>query len=209
MENRYTRVRKLIGEVLSQLLNVPILSGLLVTVFYLRLPPGEPNRLAGYLWSLMFLTAIPALSYLFYIPFKSEPHERTAHRQRTSSFIFMLVSYPLGWWVLSRIHSPTIYTAMLEIYSFVTLGLVIFNLFFRYKASGHAAGVSGPVASMVYIFGLAATPLLLLLPLVTWARMAARGHNFWQTVVGGVLSMVITLAVLYYYGFKPFKGLLW
>jgi F0F1-type ATP synthase membrane subunit b/b' len=39
--------------------------------------------------------------------------------------------------------------------------------------------------------------------------MAARGHNFWQTVVGGVLSMVITLAVLYYYGFKPFKGLLW
>lgn len=209
METRVVKIRRIAGEILSQLLNVPILSGLLVTAFYFILPSNETSRLTAYLWSLVFLTAIPSLSLLFYIPLKSEPREKTVHRQRIASFAFMAISYPFGWWVLSSIHSPVIFTAMLEIYTFVTLGLVVFNLIFRYKASGHAAGVSGPVASMVYIFGAAAAPLLLLLPLVTWARMAAKGHNFWQTVVGGTLSTLITLAVLHHYGFMPFKGLIW
>ena len=62
-----------------------------------------------------------------------------------------------------------------------TIGLIIFNLLLHYKASGHAAGVSGPVVSMIYIFGIWAAPLLLLLPLITWARLAANGHSFWQT----------------------------
>lgn len=209
METRFAKVRRITGEVFSQLLNVPILSGLLVTIFYLLLPHSEPNRLSGYLWSLVFLTLIPSLSNLFYIPLKSATHEQTLHRQRISSFVFMAISYPLGWWVLSRIHAPVILTAMLEIYTFVTLGLIVFNLVFRYKASGHAAGVSGPVTSLIYLFGAIAAPLLLLIPLVTWARLAAKGHNFWQTVVGGVLSTLITLAVLYHYGFMPFTGLIW
>jgi hypothetical protein len=86
---------------------------------------------------------------------------------------------------------------------------VIFNLLLRYKASGHAAGVSGPVATMIYIYGIIATPLLMLLPLVTWARLAAKGHNFWQTVVGATLSGVISISVLWAYGFSPFAGLIW
>lgn len=209
METRVVRMRRIAGEIFSQLLNVPILSGLLVTVFYFMLPAEESKRLAAYFWSLVFLTAIPSLSLFFYIPVRGEAREKTVHRQRIASFVFMALSYPLGWWVLSSIQSPVIFTAMLEIYTFVTLGLVVFNLIFRYKASGHAAGVSGPVTSMVYIFGAVAAPLLLLLPLVTWARMAAKGHSFWQTVVGGTLSALITLAVLHQYGFMPFTGLIW
>lgn len=209
MENRQGKIRRIAGEIFSQLLNVPILSGLLITAFYFLLPTNEPNRFTAYLWSLVFLTVVPSLSLFFYIPRKLESREKTVHRQRTASFVFMAISYPLGWWVLAAVHSPDIFTAMLEIYTFVTIGLVIFNLVFRYKASGHAAGVSGPVASLVYIYGAIATPLLLLLPLVTWARMAAKGHSFWQTVVGGTLSTLITLAVLHQYGFMPFKGLIW
>ncbi len=102
-----------------------------------------------------------------------------------------------------------IFTATLEIYTFVTLGLIIFNLLLHYKASGHAAGVSGPVASLIFLYGLAAAPLFLLLPLVTWARVAAKGHDVWQTVVGSVLSMLIAVAVLWGVGFHPFSGILW
>jgi uncharacterized membrane protein YgaE (UPF0421/DUF939 family) len=87
--------------------------------------------------------------------------------------------------------------------------LIFFNLLLHYKASGHAAGVSGPVASMIYIFGLFAAPLLVLLPLVTWARLAAKGHNLWQTVVGATLSGVIAVVVLMSFGFSPFMGMVW
>ncbi len=202
-------VKNIIGEFFSQLLNVPVLSGLMITYLYFRLPEGESNALSGYVWAMVFVCVIPLLSLFFYIPVRNEAAQVTVHRQRVASFILMMISYPIGWIVLSRIGSPTIFTALAAIYTFVTLGLIVFNLLLRYKASGHAAGVSGPVASMIFLYGVIATPLLALLPMVTWARLAAKGHNFWQTVVGAVLSAVISISVLFAYGFTPFTGLVW
>lgn len=209
MEKKKATAKQIVGEVFSQLLNVPVLSGLLVTYLYFRLPQGEPNALSGFLWALLFISLIPLCSLFFYIPVHNEETQVTVHRQRVASFVFMLISYPIGWWVLAQIQAPRIFTAVAATYTFVTLGLVIFNLLLRYKASGHAAGVSGPVATMIYIYGLIATPLLVLLPLVTWSRLAAKGHSFWQTVVGATLSGVISISVLWAYGFSPFAGLIW
>lgn len=209
MEKKKATAKQIVGEVFSQLLNVPVLSGLLVTYLYFRLPQGEPNALSGFLWALLFISLIPLCSLFFYIPVHNEETQKTVHRQRVASFVFMLVSYPIGWLVLAQTQAPRIFTAVAATYTFVTLGLVIFNLLLRYKASGHAAGVSGPVATMIYIYGIIATPLLVLLPLVTWSRLAAKGHSFWQTVVGATLSGVISISVLWAYGFAPFAGLIW
>jgi hypothetical protein len=198
--------RRLAGEILSQLLNVPVLSGILVAFLYFRLPADTPNRFSGFAWAFLFLCLIPICSLFFYIPGHSMDREMIAHRQRVASFVFMIVSYPIGAVVLHMTQSPEIFEAMATVYSLVTVGLIVFNLFMHYKASGHAAGVAGPVASMIYLFGLMATPLIALLPLVTWARLAAKGHNFWQTVVGAALSLAISVLVLHVYGFSPFLG---
>jgi len=203
------KIKSTLGEILSQLLNVPILSGALVTYFYFRLPAGELNTLPGYLWTMLFIFLIPLCSLFFYIPKKNEEKKKTFHRQRVASFIFMIVSYPFGWLTLALTHAPRIFTATPATYTFVTIGLIIFNLLLHYKASGHAAGVSGPVVSMIYIFGIWAAPLLLLLPLITWARLAANGHSFWQTVVGATMSGLITMGVLWAFGFAPFAGAVW
>jgi len=202
-------IKKLAGEILSQLLNVPVLSGALATYLFLRIPDSEPSRLPGYAWTMLFLCVIPLCSLFFYIPVKNEETQVTVHRQRVASFVIMLISYPIGWLVLALIGAPLIFTAVAAIYTFVTLGLIIINLLLRYKASGHAAGVSGPVAVMIYIYGIIATPLLLLLILITWARLAAEGHNLWQTVVGATMSVVISIGVLWAFGFSPFLGVVW
>ena len=157
-------IRGVVGEVLSQLLNVPVLSGLLLTFLYFKLPAAEPNALKGLIWALVFVSIIPLTSLFFYIPVRNEEKKITVHRQRTASFVMMMVSYPIGWVVLSQIHAPRIFTAMAATYTFVTVGLIVFNLLLHYKASGHAAGVSGPVASMIFLYGVIATPLLLLAP---------------------------------------------
>lgn len=203
-----SKFRRITGEVLSQLLNVPVLSGLLITYLYFNLPAGEPNALKGLIWALVFVSLIPLTSLFFYIPVHNEETKVTVHRQRVVSFVMMMISYPLGWLVLAQINAPRIFTAIAATYTFVTLGLIVFNLLLHYKASGHAAGVSGPVASMIFLYGVIATPLLLLLPLVTWARLAAKGHNFWQTVVGAALSGVIAVSVLWVFGFTPFTGII-
>ncbi|MCE1254786.1 MAG: hypothetical protein LWX83_14720 [Anaerolineae bacterium] len=206
-QTHYQKIRRIVGEVLSQLLNVPLMAGLLLTFMLSRLSPTEPNLYSGYLWSMLFLCLIPLSSLLFYIPFGHKSQEQINHRQRIASFALMIISYPLGVLVLFLTGAPLIFRSMAVVYSLVTVGLIVFNLFIHYKASGHAAGVAGPVASLVYFFGWWAAPLLLLLPLVTWARVAAKGHSAWQTVVGAGMSLAITVSVLYAYGFSPFSGL--
>ncbi len=203
------RTLSIIGEILSQLLNVPILSGALITFIFFRLPTDLPNRLAGYGWTMAFLSLIPLGSLFFYIPGKLRDWPKVIKRQRIASFVFMIVSYPLGFVVLHVLSAPKIYEAIAVTYTLVTLGLIVFNLLLRYKASGHAAGVAGPVAAMIYLYGLIATPLLALLPLTTFARVTAKGHNIWQTVVGALLSLSITALVLWAYGFLPLRGLVY
>jgi hypothetical protein len=207
IRNGANRVRRIVGEVISQLLNVPILSGALITFFFFRLPNDLPNRLSGYGWALLFLSIIPLGSLFFYIPGKLKDKARIIRRQRIASFVFMIVSYPIGFLILHLTHAPKIFEAIAITYTLVTLGLIFLNYILRYKASGHAAGVAGPVAALLYMFGLVAAPFLALIPITTWARVSAKGHNIWQTVVGALLSFGITALVLWLYGFLPFQGM--
>lgn len=208
-EKRGKKAVRIAGEVLSQMLNVPILSGAMITFLFFRLPLDIPNRLAGFGWTLLFLTLIPLGSLFFYIPGKVRDWPKIIKRQRIASFVFMIVSYPMGFVVLRLTHAPRIYEAIMVTYTLVTLGLIIFNLILRYKASGHAAGVAGPVGAFIYIYGLIATPLLALIPLTAIARVMAKGHSVWQTVIGALLSISITIAVLWAYGFNPLAGMVY
>lgn len=207
MSQNYKKARRIIAQILSQALNVPILSGALITFIFFKLPTDIPNRLPGFGWTLLFLSLIPLGSLFFYIPGGVKDKAKVIRRQRIASFVFMIVSYPLGWLVLRLTDAPRIYEAIAVTYTLVTLGLILFNFVVQYKASGHAAGVAGPVGALIYLFGLAATPLLALIPLTSWARVSAKDHNIWQTVVGAVLSLGITALVLWAYGFLPVAGL--
>ncbi len=194
---------RVVGEVLSQLLNVPLLSGALITFVFFKLPINLPNRVEGFGWALLFISLIPLCSLLFYIPGKDKNWPRIIKRQRTASFILMIISYPIGFIILRLIDAPRIFEAIAVDYTLITLGLIIFNLLLRYKASGHAAGVAGPVAAILYFFGLIASPLASLIPLAIFARIAAKGHNFWELVTGSVMSISITVLTLFLYGFIP------
>jgi hypothetical protein len=200
-KSRFTRV---LGEVLSQLLNVPLLSGALVTFAFFQLPSDIPNRLGGFGWALLFISLIPLTSLLFYIPGKLKDWKKIIKRQRTASFVLMIISYPVGFVVLRLVNAPRIFEAIAVNYTLITLGLIIFNLVLRYKASGHAAGVAGPVAAAMFFLGIPAAPLAALIPLTIFARMAAKGHDIWQLVTGAVMSISITVLVLIFYGFDLF-----
>lgn len=210
MADKTRRTIRIIGEVISQILNVPILSGLVATFCFFVLPAHIPHRFSGYIFTLVFLSLIPLCSLFFYIPIKRAAQKidwsKITHRQRVASFVFMIISYPIGFVIVKFLDGPKIFEVLLASYTLVTLLLILFNAVIRYKASGHAAGVAGPVTAMVYLYGLVATPLLLLIPLVTAARMMAKGHDFWQTIVGASLSVSTTIFVLSVYQFPVFGG---
>ena len=204
----YQKTRRIIGNIISHLLNVPVLTGVLLTILYLKLPHEMINRNNGYIWSMILLCLVPLSSYLFYIPGKETDHEKILHRQRMASFIIMMISYPIGWLALSLMQAPKIFTTTAINYTCITLGLLIINVLIKYKASGHAAGVAGPVGALIYLFGLPSAPVIALLPLISWARVRAKGHDLMQTVVGGILSICITILTFLITGYQPFCGIL-
>ena len=201
MKQHMQRTYHIIGLVISQIVNVPFVAGAAITVLLFGLRPDVPQRLLGWGVSLIFLTVIPALSLLFYIPRRSEPWASTEKRQRVMSFVFMAVSYPIGFVILKIIQAPVIFEAIMVTYVVVVLALILVNLFF--KASGHAAGVAGPVSALIYFYGVIATPLIALIPLTMWARVRSKGHTLSQTLIGALLSAAVTIAVLALYGFRP------
>ncbi len=201
MANNLRRTYHIIGIVVSQIVNVPFIAGAAITLLLFTVQPDVPHRLIGWGVSLICLTIVPALSLLFYIPRRNEPWASTEKRQRVMSFVFMAVSYPIGFVLLKLVQAPPIFEAIMLTYVVVVLGLILVNIFF--KASGHAAGVAGPVSALIYLYGLIATPLIALIPLTMWARVRAKGHTLSQTIVGALLSAAITVTVLFLYGFRP------
>jgi len=98
------KILRVVGEVISQLLNVPILSGAMIIFLFFRLPIEIPNRVAGFSWALVFLCLIPLGSLFFYIPGKLRDWPRIIKRQRIASFVIMIVSYPIGFLILRLNH---------------------------------------------------------------------------------------------------------
>lgn len=67
---------------------------------------------------------------------------------------------------------------------------------FKWKISGHGAAVSSLAIFLCGLYGAAATPALLTIPLVAWARVRLRRHTLWQTVFGSLAGAAFTLGLL-------------
>ncbi|MBI1973665.1 hypothetical protein HYS54_02530 [Candidatus Micrarchaeota archaeon] len=66
----------------------------------------------------------------------------------------------------------------------------------KWKISAHAAGLTGPLVLALALFGLNASPLLVLVPLTFWLRIKTGAHNFLQLAGGGLLAAGCALASL-------------
>ena len=129
MAKRIKRIQQIIGIVVSQVVNTPFIAGAALTVLLFSTRPDVPQRILGWGVSLVFLTIVPALSLLFYIPRRNEPWASTEKRQRVMSFVFMAVSYPIGFAALRTLHAPAIFEAVMLTYVVVVLSLILVNLF--------------------------------------------------------------------------------
>jgi len=65
-----------------------------------------------------------------------------------------------------------------------------------WKISQHVSSIAASTTLITATLGIGAAPVLLLVPLVAWARVKVGAHTVAQTVLGGALGSGITLAVL-------------
>ncbi|MCL4418746.1 hypothetical protein M1146_01440 [Patescibacteria group bacterium] len=78
----------------------------------------------------------------------------------------------------------------------IILGVLVISIVNKWiKASVHTATVSAFSLSLVIIYGKELLPVLLLIPVVAWARVKIKKHTLLEVIVGGFLGLFLTIIV--------------
>ena len=144
----------------------------------------------SFILSLIFLVVVPLLSYpVFYIvkPFrlKGRPF------QRKLAIVFSYCSY-IFVVIFSLIFHDSLQIIFYHLNYFLTATLIFLSTkFLHFNASGHAAGVAGPITflslfvSPWYAFG------YLLLILVIYCSIKMKRHTILETIIGSLIPTII------------------
>lgn len=116
-------------------------------------------------------------------------------REERAPFIAVnLTGNMLGYFLLRAMHAPAYLSTLLLIY--VVLGITMLTISSYWKISLHAGGVGGFAAFLTWAFGFPWAWTFLALPLIGWARVHRKRHNWAQVTAGGIVGASVTITVL-------------
>ena len=116
-------------------------------------------------------------------------------REERAPFIAVnLIGNLLGFFLLRALNAPASLSTLLLVY--VALGVTMMTISSFLKISLHAGGVGGFAAFLTWMFGPVWALTFLALPLIGWARVYRKRHNWAQVVAGGIVGASVTLIIL-------------
>lgn len=170
----------------------PIMAGILLTLLYFNYSFAFLNR-THFFMALFFLCVLPILAYPVSLLI---PKIRQSGRrgQRNLAIVFAVAGYLFGT-VYCLIFGYT--AAELTIYlTYLFSGVVIalLSFIFHIKGSGHACGVSGPVAMLAAFLGMPYLLGYIILAFVFKSSVVLKRHTPTQLVIGSIVP-VLCMAV--------------
>jgi membrane-associated phospholipid phosphatase len=186
---------RLVSEVFNPLIN-PI-------VTFLILALGDEAQTTSKIF-LNWIVAITFASglifvYIAYLKQKRaiDSTELIIREQRISPLTFAVLSYALGFGVLTMLNAPWLMRGLMFCYA--TNTMVVLMITRRWKISIHTTGIAGPLVALTYQFGWMLLPLYILIPIVGLSRVKMHRHTHLQVVAGGILGVAMTIVQLYYF----------
>jgi len=185
------------AKVISILTVVPIMALFTASWIYLYDSTVFNNEVKWYIASLVFLTFIPISAYGLK---RILPNYKNTKRdgERKLAFIMAVFGYITGL-ITALVFNASQGVLIIFITYFISgILLTFFNKFIKIKASGHACGVAGPIVLILYFIGIRAWFVVLLLPIVYWARVAQKRHSYKELIIGtlvGVLSGIVAIII--------------
>ena len=122
----------------------------------------------------------------------------SSREDRLKPFLFSLASAVAGLAALYFAGAPDVVLAVA--WTVVALGATITTVTTVWKISLHAAGITSIAVMLYFIFGAAAAPVALLVPVVGWARLTLRKHTSAQLAAGIFVAIALTVAVFALFG---------
>lgn len=196
----YTTIAKRVSTIINPF---PLTLAVLLTASY----TGSSNLAIFARWAMIILVSF-VIAPFAYVYVKNALGEKRgnsfqdpttffkAHRSQIwiNSVISAVLSTPL----LVFLDAPPLLFATFVALTGTSLFIALINKY--YKASFHQATVTACVIGAVLIWGKAVLPVLIVIPLVGWARYALHQHSPYQLASGFGLALIVTVASFYYFG---------
>ena len=172
----------------------PIMALIMLTTLFLLRPEVFGGALS-YCLAVFFISVFPVLAY----PLQPViPHFKDKGRegQRNLAMWFSVAGYLLGCIINIFMNASLTLWLVYLVYLFSGLGIFIFSKVFHFKASGHACGIMGPIAFLIYsgiyyaAFGLAVYLAAL------WASVRMKRHTVLQFIVGAAIPVTALLVLV-------------
>ena len=147
-----------------------------------------------------FFTSIAPMLAIFwmYATGRISDLDMSIREERSKVFGIFVVFYVLGAIELYVVHAPKIVIATMAGYA---VSSVLVQAITQYwKISTHALGVTAPIVVLIAVFSWLPLPLLVLIPVVGWARVYLHAHTVLQVVAGTVLGGATTFLLLRLFG---------
>ena len=114
--------------------------------------------------------------------------------QRFGPFLFCLGSALVGLVVLMLTHAPKNLQTVLIISSVSGVVMILITLF--WKISMHASSFASAITMLTALYGSAVALMFVVLIALCWSRVVLRRHTTAQVIVGSLVSITLTTAIL-------------
>jgi len=169
---------------------------ILILTFFLIQIKNTSNFIITLFTALFFLCITPAIGILIYTKKGVIDIWVSDQKTRTPFYIIAIIGYIIGLIIFYWINQHEFFVLTLA-HICVTFVLTLTNL--KTKMSSHAAGLTGPLTAVVYLFGIPAFSLFLLLPLLIWARLELNAHSMAQLIGGSIIGVIVTYSTYLFF----------
>lgn len=181
-----------VEKIVRVLTLAPIMALLALSILF-GIQPELFGGTGNYGAAVFFLTVLPLLAYPLQ---RVLPGWKDKGRdgQRRLAIWMAVIGYVAG--ILYALAAAVPERLMLIYLAYLFSGclILLFNKGIKIKASGHACGVAGPLALLVYLLGSAALLGLPILALVYWASLRMGRHTWPELLLGSVLPLIALLS---------------
>ena len=178
-----------IAEILSAATRLPLLA---VPLFLLVGAAAAGGR--GTLWALLCLALTRGLSlvYLVYLARSGRVRDplKIPQEERVRPLRVVAGLHVGAWVIVTLLGAPVPLRAVLLSYALATLAFAALTPFA--KISLHAAGISGALICLLYVFGPWGMIFAPVLPAVWWARRTLRRHTHAELALGALVGGGLT-----------------
>ncbi len=200
LELQGTRVT--ISRVISRLTPAPLINLYVGIIFSLASPIGLGpvlSPLASILICLSVMVILPITPIVFEAWKGNVDLDVSVRESRTKFFVFSMICDVIAFVVYGYFDCHIMRT-LAAAYFAVTAGVLLVSL--RSKISVHGAGVGGPGAALIYVYGPFALLVILVWILVVYSRITLRQHTLGQSIAGVVLAIIISWGT-YFFMYLP------